>query len=208
MNALEVVELPVEKLNPNPWNPNRMAPEMYHKLLEYLRREGLVEPLVVRPRGEAYEILGGYHRWKICREELGYESVPCVVVDLDDQRAKVLSVNLNELKGQSLPELLAQLIHDLSREVSLDDLATQLPYSSAELTDVLEVLKVPDGLKAYLDGEVERAERERPQILSFVVDDPAPIEAALGTAQAKGGPGTSRGRALLDVCRSYLSEGG
>ena len=206
MNRLEVVQIPVDKLRPNPWNVNRIPDDIYHKLREYLRREGLVEPLVVRANGEDYEILGGYHRWKICKEDLGYESVPCVVVDLDDRRAKILSVNLNELKGQSVPDLLAQLVHDLSKEVNLDDLATQLPYSKAELSDVLEVLRVPDGLKEFLDSEVEKAERERPQIVSFVVDDPEPVERAVAAAQARGGPGTTRGRALLDICRAYTQE--
>ena len=206
MSELKIVQIPVEKLRPNSFNPNRMSEEMFHKLREYLRREGLVEPIVVRGKGDGYEILGGYHRWRICKEDLGYKTVPCVVLDLDDRRAKILSVNLNELKGQSVPDLLAQLVHDLSEEVTLDDLATQLPYSKAELSDVLEVLKVPDGLKEYLDAEVEKAERERPQIVSFVVDDPEPIEQAVVAAQANGGTGTTRGRALLDICRAYGSE--
>lgn len=207
MSELKVVQIPVEKLRPNPWNPNRMPEEMYHKLREYLRREGLVEPIVVRPKAEGYEILGGYHRWRICKDDLGYDAVPCAVVNLDDRRAKILSVNLNELKGQSVPDLLARLIHDLSRELTLDDLSTQLPYSAAELDDVLEVLKIPDGLKAYLDAEVERAEQERPQILSFVVHDPNPIEEAIGVAQGRGGAGTTRGQALLTICQAYLREG-
>ena len=72
--------------------------------------------------------------------------MPCNVVELDDRRAKILSVNLNELKGQSVPSLLAELVHDLSRELSLDDLASQLPYDAAELEDLQELLKIPDGL--------------------------------------------------------------
>lgn len=206
MNKLMVQHIPIGKLQPNSWNPNKMSDVMMHKLREYLQREGLVEPIVVRPKGECFEILGGYHRWRICKEDLGYETVPCVIVELDDRRAKILSVNLNELKGQSVPDLLARLVHDLSSEVSLDDLSTQLPYSKAELSDVLEVLKVPDGLKEYLDAEVEKAERERPQVVCFVVDNPEPIEQAVAAAQTKVGPGTTRGRALLDICRAYTAE--
>jgi len=208
MKELQVTELPVGKLRPNPWNPNRMSPEMLHKLREYIRREGLVEPLVVRAKGEEYEILGGYHRWKICAEELGYERVPCILLDLDDRRAKILSINLNELKGQSVPDLLARLVHDLSAELSLDDLSSQLPYSKAELDDVLEILKVPDGFKEYLDAEVEKAERERPLILSFVVENLEVIENAIQLAQTRGGAGTTRGRALLDVCKAFLGQEG
>jgi ParB family chromosome partitioning protein len=203
--TLRITDIPIGKLSPNPWNPNRMSPEMRHKLKEYIKREGLVEPIVVRPKGEAYEILGGFHRWSIAGE-LGYESVPCVVMDLDDRRAKILSVNLNEMKGQSLPDLLANLVHDLSRDVTLADLETQLPYSIDELKDSLELLKIPDGLEAYLADEAARQEKLRPQILSFVVDDAEVVEGAIKAAMGRQEKNPTRGRALLEICRHYLSE--
>jgi len=202
--AFELKEIEVGSLNPNPWNPNRMSEEMYHKLKTYVKREGLVEPIVVRPHEEGYQILGGYHRWKIAGE-LGYETVPCAVVELDDRRAKILSVNLNEMKGQSVSVLLSELVHDLSQELTLEDLETQLPYGEAELKDVLEIMKIPDGLEAYLDEEVAKAERERPHILSFVVDDVEMVEQAIEKASQAGG-GLTRGKSLVEVARSYLGE--
>jgi len=203
--TLKITDIPVEKLTPNPWNPNRMSPEMRHKLKEYIKREGFVEPIVVRPKGEGYEILGGFHRWSIAKE-LRYESVPCVVVNLDDRRAKILSINLNEMKGQSLPNLLSELIHDLSKEITLEDIESQLPYSMEELRDSLELLKIPDGLEAYLEEESARQEKLRPQILSFVVDNPEAVEAAIKAAMVKQENNPTRGRALLEICRHYLSE--
>jgi ParB/RepB/Spo0J family partition protein len=203
--TLKITDIPVEKLTPNPWNPNRMSQEMRHKLKEYIRREGFVEPIVVRPKGDGYEILGGFHRWSIAGE-LGYKSVPCVVVNLDDRKAKILTVNLNEMKGQSMPDLLANLVHDLSREATLQDLETQLPYSLNELKDSVELLKIPDGLEAYLAEEAARLEKLRPQILSFVVDNPEAVEAAIKAAMVKQENNPTRGRALLEICRHYLSE--
>ena len=207
VEKLTVVEIPVEKLTPNPWNPNRMSDEMRAKLKAYIQREGFVEPLVVRPLGERYEILGGFHRWGIAKE-LRYGTVPCVVVDVDDRRAKILSVNLNELKGQSLPNLLAELIHDLSRDLTLGDLESQLPYSTQELTDSLELLKIPDGLEAFLDEETEKQERERPAILSFVVDRPEVVEQAIEVAKMHRGPGATRGKALVELAETYLAQAG
>ncbi len=203
---LTIQEIGVEKLTPNPWNPNRMSDEMRAKLKVYIEREGFVEPLVVRRKGESYEILGGYHRWGIAKE-LGHETVPCVVLELDDRRAKILSVNLNEMRGESLPNLLANLVHDLSKELTLDDLESQLPYSISELKDSLELLKIPDGLEAYLNEEAERQERERPTILSFVVEDAETVERAIVKAQEMHG-GHTRGRALVDIARSYLEQEG
>ena len=203
--TMKITNIPVEKLSPNPWNPNRMSPEMKHKLKEYIKREGFVEPIVVRLKGDGYEILGGFHRWSIAKE-LGYATVPCVIVSLDDRRAKILSINLNEMKGQSLPDLLANLVHDLSKEMNLEDLETQLPYSINELKDSLELLKIPDGLEAYLAEEAARQEKLRPQILSFVVDDAEAVEAAIKAAMARQENNPTRGRALLEICRHYLSE--
>lgn len=200
--AFELEEIEVGRLKANPWNPNRMSDEMYHKLRAYIKREGLVEPIVVRPKDEGYEILGGFHRWRIA-QDLGYETVPCAVVDLDDRRAKILTVNLNEMKGQSVSSLFSELIHDLSQELTLEDLETQLPYTEAELKDAIELMKIPDGLDAYLDEEVAKAERERPHILSFVVEDVDTVEEAIEKASQANG-GLTRGKALTELARAYL----
>lgn len=204
IRELTVREIPTGNLDPNPWNPNRLSPAMRHKLLVYIRREGLVEPLVVRPKSDGrFEILGGYHRWLIA-QELGYTTVPCSVVELDDRRAKILSINLNEMKGESVPALLARVVHDLELELSLDDLETQLPYTLPELKDLDRLLQIPDGLEAQLDEEIAKAEKERPIVVSFVVDDSIPVENALARAIALGPGRMTRGQALVHICRAYL----
>ena len=204
VEKLTVVEIGVEELTPNPWNPNRMSEAMRGKLKAYLQREGFVEPLVVRPIGGGFQILGGFHRWEIAKE-LGYRTVPCVLVDVDDQRAKVLTINLNEMKGQSLPSLLASLIHDLSKERTLEDLEHQLPYSIAELKDSLDLLKIPEGLDAFLKEESERQAKERPQILTFVVEDADVVEQAIEAAKRDHGVAT-RGAALVAIARAYVES--
>jgi ParB/RepB/Spo0J family partition protein len=205
--GLEIVLLPVDALQPNPWNVNRIAPKMLHKLREYLRKEGLVEPLVVRqmPDGH-YQILGGFHRWKLCKEELGYSEVPCVVVEMNDKRAKILSINLNEMKGAPVQHLLSELIYDLSKETTLDDLATMLPYEEAQLFDALELLKLPDGLDKMLEDQAEKEAQEAPKVLSFVVDDPAPIETAIESIASGLDGKNRRGRALVKLAENYLEE--
>lgn len=201
---LAVTEVAIDQLVPNPWNPNRLSDEMRAKLLHYIEREGFVEPLVVRVFGDSYQIIGGFHRWGIAKS-LGYETVPCVVVDVDDRRAKILSINLNEMKGQSLPALLAALVHDLTKELTLDDLELQLPYSMDELNDSLALLKVPAGLDAMLEAEAARQKEHRPTILTFVVEDEATIEKAIETAKRTAGV-TTRGRALELLAKHYLES--
>ncbi len=168
--TLEVQHLPIESLQPNPWNVNRMDDAMQHKLCEYIRREGLVEPIVVRRMPDHYQIIGGYHRWSICKDRLKYTTIPCVVLDVDENRAKVLSINLNQMSGQPVPVLLASLLHDLNKATALTDLETMLPFSKSQMEDSLELLKLPDGLEAYLEEQAAKEAAEAPVIVTIVLD--------------------------------------
>jgi len=173
MKPMEVVQLDVHDLVPNPWNVNRMSQAVRRKLTAYLKREGLVEPMVVRPhpkRDKKYEILGGFHRWEICKDDLGYSQMPCVVLEgLDDKRAKVLSVNLNSMSGQPVPSLLSSLLADLQQDMPLEDLEATLPYDQGEIVDFLSLMQIPEGFADDLEQEAERKDREAPTVLTIVM---------------------------------------
>ncbi len=206
VRELSVREIDVTAIDANSWNPNRLSPGMRHKLKIYIKREGLVEPLVVRPKSDGrFEILGGYHRWLIA-QELGYTTVPCSVVELDDRRAKILSINLNEMKGESVPALLSRVVHDLGLELSLDDLETQLPYTLAELRDFDKLLQIPDGLESLLDDEIAQDDKSRPIVLTFTVSDATAVETAIARVLATDRTVTSRGQALIRICEHFLNE--
>lgn len=208
-SSLQVVDIDVDRLDPNPWNVNRMSDETMAKLADYIAREGLVEPIVVRRRGDRFQILGGEHRFRICSGKLGYKTLPCVVVDLDDRRAKILPINLNEMSGQPVPALLASLLHDLNRDTDLADLERLLPYPKSEMTDLLQLLRLPEGLEARLEEEAMRQEADTPVIASIALTraQNAIFEAAMERAKAEVGEGTGwKGRALERLARAYLDE--
>ncbi len=146
---LSITELRTDLLEPNPWNPNRMTEAIRRKLALNLKCDGFVAPLLVRKLGDRYQIVNGEHRWRIARE-LGYQTVPCVVLaDLDDRRARILTVNLNELGGDPVPVLLAKLLHELEEETPLSELASVLPYDESEIQDKIDCT-------GSLSGEVSR----------------------------------------------------
>jgi len=209
---VEVVEIEVGRIHPNNWNVNRMPARMREKLARYLRREGLVEPLVVRPhpkREGEYELLGGEHRWRICKEELGYEAVPCVVVDLDDKRAEVLSINLNEMSGDSVPSLLSKLLNDLHQEMPVGDMEAMLPYDTREITDVLSLMQLPEGLGDELEEEAEAQDEDAPTAVTIVFDKEqlALFEQALERASDEIGKVKDfRARAVARMATAYLGE--
>lgn len=208
---MDVVNIKTDLLEANPWNVNRMSKPMMKKLAAYLKREGLVEPIVVRPhptKDGRFEILGGFHRWTICKDELGYETVPCVIVPLNDKRAKILSVNLNSMSGQTVPSLLSSLLHDLEQEMAMPDLEATLPYDKTEIVDFLELMKIPEGFADELEQDAKRKDKEAPEVLTVVLDRKQHVlwEQALEAAEGEiGGARNPKARALELMAQRYLA---
>lgn len=210
---MEIQEIKVGMLHPNPWNVNRMAAKMRAKLVAYLKREGLVEPIVVRPHPKKkkgqYEILGGFHRWEICKDDLEYETVPCTVVKLDDRRAKVLSINLNSMKGETVPSLMASLLRDLEEGMPIADLEATLPMTEAEIEDHLSLLQVPEGFADDLEQEQEKKDKTAPEVVTIVLDRKQFItwNRALAAAEDEvGGARNPKARTLEILADNYLKQ--
>ena len=209
---MDVIEIQVDLLEPNSWNVNRMAPGMMKKLTAYLKREGLVEPIVVRPhpkKDDRYEILGGFHRWSICKDELGFETVPCVIADLNDKRAKILSVNLNSMSGQAVPHLLSNLLHDLEQEMMMPDLEATLPFDKGEITDFLSLMQVPEGFADDLEREAKQKDNDAPEVVTIVLDrkQHGLWEEAVEAAQEEvGGARNPKARTLELLATRYLGQ--
>lgn len=96
--------LPLNRLKASGLNPRgEFLEEPLAELAESIRLVGVVEPLVVRPRGKVFEIIAGERRFRAARLA-GLQSVPCIVRALKDQ--EVLQLNLVEnLHRQELTDL-------------------------------------------------------------------------------------------------------
>jgi ParB/RepB/Spo0J family partition protein len=197
-----------DRIHPNDWNVNAFDPEQYPKLVESLRLKGLMEPLKVTPdpaREGHYLMVDGYHRWKAAGE-LGIEMLPCEVWEISAEEAKLRGLQLNYLRGQPVPDRLAHLIHDLHRELTLEDLAGMLPWSTQQLRDSLELLKLPADLRQRVEEQAEAHAGLAP-IPVTVVMLPAEhqlFEQALERARLELGKGARRGQLWAQVCRGYL----
>lgn len=68
--------------------------EDFRQLVDSIRENGLIYPVVVRPAGGEYEIIAGHRRVAACREA-GMEEIPSVIRELDDFEATILMVHSN-----------------------------------------------------------------------------------------------------------------
>jgi hypothetical protein len=109
----------VSDLNPAAYNPRKITPEKYEALKENIRTEGFLDPIIVQKTG--LKIIGGHQRLKAWKE-LAIEAciqppdLPCIVLDIDDVRAKKLNIKMNALKGDFEARMLGELLIDIYDE--------------------------------------------------------------------------------------------
>ena len=102
---------------------------------------------------------------------------------------------------------LAELIHDLNKEISLSDLETLLPYSKEELNDALELLKLPDGLDRLLEEEAKKREEEMPTVVTLVFENRQRVVFERAVEQAAkeiGNVKNKKSRAVILMAEKYL----
>ncbi|MBR0479361.1 MAG: DNA modification methylase [Solobacterium sp.] len=108
----ELKMLPVSVLKPAAYNPRKKlkkGDKEYKKIENSIREFGFADPLVVNAD---MTIIGGHQRLNVAID-LGYNEVPCAVVDVDKTREKALNIALNKITGAWDDQLLADLLKDL-----------------------------------------------------------------------------------------------
>src|SRR5215831_14021008 len=104
-DGVRLRELPVESLVPNPQQPRRsFDSQALDELAASIRSSGVLQPLVVRPRGSQYEILVGERRWRAA-QQAGLARVPAIVREASDSEALELGLVENLLR---VPELIQE----------------------------------------------------------------------------------------------------
>lgn len=113
-----IKEIEIKKLNPAPYNPRiqieQGSPE-WEKIERSLKDFGYVEPIVWNEQTE--NVVGGHQRLAVLKS-MGYETVPCSIVNLDENEEKLLNVALNKIKGKWDYDKLEDILREFDYEVA------------------------------------------------------------------------------------------
>lgn len=89
------MEVNAEKIKPSPYQPRYIF--NLDDLETEIKKDGLLSDLVVRRKGDFYEIIDGERRWRVLKN-MGRKTVPVRVVDADDAKARLLVYKLNKIR--------------------------------------------------------------------------------------------------------------
>lgn len=157
-------QVAIDLIDPNKWNPNVETPEMFAKVKANIEKYGFVDPVFVRAKGERYELIDGEHRWRAAKQ-LGYSEIICEVIEgLDDFDAALLTVNMNNLRGEDDPVKRGRIFKDLREK--RPDLVAMLPFEEFQVQAEIDLItfnpeeEYKDAKPPVLDGTAK---------MSFVV---------------------------------------
>jgi len=153
----DLAQLPVSAIHPNSRQPRRrFESEATAGLTESIRAQGVVQPVLVRPRAAGgWELIAGERRWRAAREA-GIETVPAIVRQADDRDSLLLALVENVAREQLSPVEEARAYAALVDEfaLSLGELAERVGRSKPSVSNRLRLLELPDDVL----GMVERGE--------------------------------------------------
>lgn len=136
-----VTSIPIDRLIAHPGSPNRMSKRNFARLVRNIERTGRYEPLVIRRKGDSFQIINGHNRCRALKQ-LDYEAVDAIVWDVDDAEADILLCSLNRLKGSDVLDKKLSLLDRINDEMFAREMSKLLPFTRSQI-EKLRSLKVP-----------------------------------------------------------------
>jgi len=152
-----VQRLALERIRPCAFQPRKeFSPEALQELADSIREQGVIQPLIVRPQGDYYELIAGERRWRAA-QLLGLKDVPVIVREADDRAVLELALIENLQRENLNPMEEAQGYAQLVGQFGLrqEDVAGRVGKSRAVVANALRLLKLDAELQAHVrDGRL------------------------------------------------------
>ena len=138
-------EITVDRITPSPFQPRRSFDEAkIEELAGSIRNQGIIQPLVVRPKGDGFELIAGERRWRAAMKA-GLSRVPVVIREASDHEALQLALveNLQREDLNAIEE--ANGYRRLQEEFhwSQEEMAERVGKSRPAIANSLRMLSLP-----------------------------------------------------------------
>ncbi|MGE5675754.1 MAG: ParB/RepB/Spo0J family partition protein [Mycobacterium leprae] len=165
-----VSSLEVGLIRPNPKQPRRTFDEgKLEELAASIREHGVVQPIVVRPKGQFFEIVAGERRWR-ASQLAGLKEVPALVRDFSEAETMEIALIENLQREDLNPLEEAEAYQQLLGEFHLtqDELGKRLGRSRPQITNTLRLLQL--GRAAREEVKAGRLSMGHAKVLLGVAD--------------------------------------
>ncbi len=162
----KIYELEIDMLQSNPLQPRGLiSPSSLNDLVDSIREQGILEPLVVAKTPAGYQIIAGERRWRAAKI-LGLKKVPVVVKETTPRGMLEMSIVENVQREDLNPIERAQAYKRLIEEFGLgtNEVAKRVGKSAPSVSNTIRLLTLPDAIKDALIAGVINEGHVRPLI--------------------------------------------
>ena len=144
-----VSEIEVAAIRPNPFQPREQFDEdALVALADSIREVGVLQPVLVRPVADGYELIAGERRWRASKR-VGLQRIPALVRETDDgaalEQALIENIQREELNPLEEAAAYQQLIEDFG--LTHEQVATRAGRSRASVSNTLRLLSLPPSIQ-------------------------------------------------------------
>ncbi|ADQ05755.1 parB-like partition protein [Caldicellulosiruptor owensensis OL] len=140
-----VEDVPIEKILPNPYQPRSNFDErLIEELAASIKTYGLLQPIIVRKKGEFYYLIAGERRLRACKH-LGYDRIKAIVINVTDIESAILAL-IENIQRQDLDFFEeAQGYKQLSEEFGLTqvEIAKRIGKTQSAIANKIRLLQLP-----------------------------------------------------------------
>ncbi len=156
-SADEVMEIDVNDVRPNPYQPRKtFNEEALNELAESIKNYGVFQPIIVKKGIKGYDLIAGERRLRASKIA-GMDKIPAIVKEFSDEEMREISL-LENIQRENLTAIeLAWAYKGIidNLDIRQEDLARKIGKSRSHITNTLGLLNLPQDIqKKILDGEI------------------------------------------------------
>lgn len=145
----EIVELNINDLRPNPYQPRKVFDEeALNELASSIKEHGVFQPIIVKKSIKGYDIIAGERRFRASKMA-GLDKIPAIIRDFTDEQMMEIALleNLQRENLNVIEEAIAykSMIEHLS--LTQDDLSRKVGKSRSHITNILGLLRLPEAVQ-------------------------------------------------------------
>jgi len=145
----KIVYVQTELIKPNPYQPREdFDPESLEELTQSIKEKGVIQPLLVRRKGEYFELIAGERRWRAVNS-LAIKEIPVIIKDVDDHDSLEISL-IENIQRQGLNPIeeahAYQYLID-KFQVTQEKISEVLGKARVSVTNILRILKLPQEIQ-------------------------------------------------------------
>ena len=151
---VELTNLPVAQIRPNPYQPRqRFDAERLQELSDSIRQQGVIQPIVVRRDTEGFELIAGERRLRAA-QMAGFERIPALVKRATDQESLQVALleNLQREDLNPIEEARAYLRLQTEFQLRQDDVAKRVGKDRSSVANALRLLKLPATIQEDIEA--------------------------------------------------------